>query len=107
MSKRGQIQSRDAIGSLLWVRWGYPNASFTAMPVVRCRDEPGCAGADSCLWICGVSMNFALSRPLFSPGNVNLMDAINSHTLTPDAIEEIARLLVEHAEDTLDTQGPQ
>jgi len=48
------------------------------------------------LWICGVGPDFSLSRLLFLPGSVKTMDAILTQT---DAIEEIARLLVEQAEE--------
>jgi hypothetical protein len=48
------------------------------------------------LWISASRAEFSLSRYSFPPGSVKTMDTIPSE---PNAIEEIARLLVEHAEE--------
>lgn len=46
-------------------------------------------------------MNIALSQRQLSPGTVVLMDTDRPNNPTPNAISDIARLLVEQAEDVL------
>ncbi len=52
------------------------------------------------LWTSASRVEFSLSRRLFPTGKVKAMDAIPTE---PDAAQEIARLLVEHAEEALST----
>lgn len=55
------------------------------------------------LWISASRAEFSLSRYPFSPGSVKTMDTIPTE---PDAIQAIARLLVEHAEEALSIDKP-
>lgn len=55
------------------------------------------------LWTSASRVEFSLSRRSFPTGSVKTMDAIPTET---DAIEKIARLLVEHAEEALSTDLP-
>lgn len=50
------------------------------------------------MWTSVSRVEFALSRRSFPPGSVKRMD---THPAELDAIQEIARLLVEHAENAL------
>jgi hypothetical protein len=55
-------------------------------------------GYPAVLWTSAACVEFPLSRRPFLTGRVRSMEPVSPE---PDAISEIARLLVEHVEETL------
>src|ERR1051326_3941883 len=76
-----EVRKSDSSRCPLWIFWGCPRRL--------------CASASAA--------DFTLSPLRFFNGNVNHMDTSDSQ---PDAIAQIAALLVEHAEDALHTPPP-